>query len=353
MDTRKYICLIGLLLALLHPVLSSAQVTFYVTADGDKAFIIEGDDIEAKSAVELTVVYDSNALTNPRVRLAQGTVTDIVESAGTVIIKAVQGDDSTATFEAHLSFDKKGDSQGRIFSVTGKIMEPGGAFSSTRTLPGASTPFVLQSFSGDEEMPAEGNGISGDRTEILSLEQSVLQRFRDFKGKRGLKAFAALFDRCPDERIIQEPPIVLSDGKTPVRITLPSKSLEGDLTNIALSDAKLVQVGREDGKGWVVTALPNAGAWDTRLIVKMDEKIFEFPLVVAPPVKIQKGMNERNFLSELDRFLSDRLGAGKGGNNPHRHILFEYFFTANYLASLENATVKMTAELKSPVSESN
>lgn len=312
MNMTKYICLLGLLFAFLHPVPSFAKVTFYVTAEGDKGFVIEGDDINAKSAVELTVAYDSNFLANPRVRLGQGSVTDVADSPGTVIIKAIQGDDSTATFEAHLSFDKKEDRQGGIFSVTGKIIEEDGTNISSRTLPGASTPFVLQSFSGEEEIQAEEIGISGDSPEILSPERSVLPRFREFKGERGLKTFVALFDRSPGECIVQQPPVALSDGKTPVSIRLPFKPEEGDLTNIALSDAKLVNLEREDKKGWVITALPNEGAWDTRLIVKVDEKIFEFPLVVAPPVKIQKGVNERNFLSEWTGFCPNGSSQVKG-----------------------------------------
>jgi hypothetical protein len=354
MMANKFICLTGLLLALLSPVPSIAQVTFYVTAEGDKAFTIEGDDIEAKSAVELTVVYNSNYLSNPHVRLAQGTVTELVDSVpGTVIIKAIQGDDSTATFEAHLGFDRTGDSQGGIFSVTGKIMEPDGTVSSTRTLPGNSSPFAVQSFSGDEETPTEETASSQDSSDILiTSKKSVLQRFRDFKGKRGLKKFVALFDRNQDERIVQEPPVLISDGKTPVRITLPLMSEEGEAPDIALSDAKLVHLVKEE-KGWVVTALPNEGSWEATLLIKMAEKVIEYPLVVAPVFSIHKMINESNFVSELDFFLSDRLGTGKGENNPLQHILFEYVFTANYLASSGSAIDKMTSGLTYPMSESN
>jgi hypothetical protein len=252
-----------------------------------------------------------------------------------------------------LSFDKSKDFQGGIFSVTGKIIEPNGTSTTTRTLPGASSPFVMQPVSRDEETPVEETGAPGDSSYILiTSKKSVLQRFKDFKGERGLKAFVALFDRSPGEGIVQEPPVALSDGKTPVRIILPLMPEEGDAPDIALSDAKLVHLVKEDEKGWVLTALPNEGSWKAILLIKVDEKVTEFPLVVAPAFSIRKDINERNFLSELDRFLSERAGAGEGENNPLRHILSEYVFTANYLAGSGNVAVKMASGFDNPKSES-
>jgi len=254
----NYLCLFGLLWALLSPALAGAQVTFYVTAESDRAFVIEADDIDAGSAVELTVVYDSQSLANPKASLTQGTLTDMVDAAGTLVLSAVQGEDSTATFGLHLKFDKAEGRPGGIFSVRGTITGPDGAAASSRTLPGASSPEVLQSFSGAcEPAPEDAEGPP----EILSPGQNVLQRFRNFQGKRGVKAFAALFRRSPSDGMVQDPPVVLSDGKEPVRIHFASG--EGaDPPDVALSDAKLLSLAREGDQGWVLTALPNEGTWD-------------------------------------------------------------------------------------------
>jgi hypothetical protein len=360
----------GLLFALLQPVPSFAEITFYVLPEGDKGFIIEGDDINAAAGVELTVVYDSNFLAHPRVRMTQGTVTDIDDSVpGTVIIKAIQGDDSTQTFEAHLSFDKTKDIQGGIFSVRGKIMQTDGTDSPSRTIPGESAELSSSSFlstaayhdgetaSNPEQSVTTGKtektALSGNSADIFSRkEKNVLQRFKDFRGERGLKAFVALFEQKSADLPVQEPPVVLSDGKTLVRIRFPFQPEEEDTPNIALSDAKLVDMRKEGKKGWVITAMPKEGTWNAGLIIMGDEKTIEFPLVVAPPVKIHETINEQNFVAELDRFLSDQVGAGKGEIDPLRQIPHEYIFTANYLASSGNTTAKMTSGLNNPMSES-
>ena len=73
----------------------------------------------------------------------------------------------------------------------------------------------------------------------------------------------------------------------------------------------------------------------------MDEKTIEFPLVVAPPVKIRRGITERNFVAELDRFIAAQVGVGKGANDPLRHIPYDYLFTANYLAFAGNHPAKV------------
>ena len=352
MKTRTHLCLMGLLLALLHPAPSLAQVTFYVAADGDRAFIIEGADISPNSEVELTVVYDSQGFTNPRVSVEQGSVTDINDAiTDTLIIKAVQGDFDTQTY--HVRFDKKGDRPGRIYSVTGTIADPDGTISPTQTVPYSSSPDVLLPQPQDEEKTAFAEtGATGGNAQIVIPGQNVLQRFREFKGKPGLNAFSALFDRSPGDRNIQEPPVVLSDGKTLVRIAPALLRDSEDAPDIALSDAKLVHVAKEDGMGWVITALPNKGTWDAGLIIRTGGKIYELPLVVAPPVTIDKDITEKNFLAELDRFRAERIAAGAWEGKPNRPALFEYVFTANCLAGWGKASHAMAAEVAGVTNES-
>jgi hypothetical protein len=356
MKTGKYICVVGLLLLLLSPAPSFAEITLIVSPDGDKAFTIEGDDINLTAKVELSVVYDSTKLANPRVSVEGGTVTDLMDSnPGILSFVANQGSVPTPSFVAHLSFDRTGDSRGGIFSVTGKITEKDGTITPSSTMPNPSNPSILAwgSDVGETEPPVmtEETATSGNRPDMsMKAEKSVLQRFREFKGERGLKAFVALFERGPRDTLVQEPPVALSDGKNPVGIRLEMQQKGGGAPNIALSDAKLVHLWKEGEKGWVITALPNEGTWNARLIVEMDEKRIEFPLVVAPPVKIDKGINERNFVAELDRFISDRVGVDKEENDPFRLILYEYFFTANYLAGSGNRSAEMASEQESYLS---
>jgi hypothetical protein len=349
----------GFLLALMYPLSSFADITFYVSPDGDNAFFIEGDDIKDTESVEITVVYDSTILANPRVSLEGGTVTNILNpNPGILTFKANRGDNTNHSFEAHLNFDRMWDSQGGLFSVTGKIMEPDGTISPSRTNLNTSIPSLLTFASNDggtastpEKSPAtEETASSGNRPDILmKAEKSVVQRFKEFKGERGLKAFVALFERSPRDIFVQEPPIVLSDGKTCAMIRIAQQPKGRDSPNFVLSDAKLVHLEKEGEKSWIITALPKEGTCNASLLIKLDKEIIEFPLVVAPPVKIHNGITERNFVAELDRFISAQVGGGKGENDPLWYIKYEYIFTANYLASSENHPAKMKSEQASLV----
>jgi hypothetical protein len=405
-NTRNNICLICLLLATLCPMPSSAEITLFVSPDGDGAFIIEGDNIKDTENVEITVNYDSTILANPRVSLQGGTVTNIYDGIpGTLTFNSYRGDNISSSFEAHLAFDKKGDSQGGIISVKAITMEPDGTSSPSRSIlnlpspPSSSaqateTNRELFAASASEEKcdsrhegdsckektdgaqkigagtdtasndegtasspeksaTTEETATAGNRHDrLMNAEKSVLQRFKEFKGERGLKAFVALFEQSPSNMLVQEPPVILSDGKTPVRIRLGLLMKGGDSPNIALSDAKLVQLRKESEKGWVITVLPKEGTWNASLIIKIDEEIIEFPLVVAPPFKIKKCITERNFVAELDRFIFDQALISKGENVPPRQIPYEYVFTANYQASFGNHSSKMTSERANLVSNS-
>jgi hypothetical protein len=328
---------------------SFAEITFYTAPEGSKGFVVEADDISEKAKIEITVSYDPVILANPRVTLETGTVTDVDDSTpGTLVFRADQSDEPAPSFVAHLSFDITGDALGGIHSVKGKIMEPDGTITPSRAIPNIpndlSTPNLLATFSGDGDMkPSQEVSATEDTAALCTRhdllrkrEISVVQRFREFRGKREVEALVALFGRGLSDMIAQEPPVALSDGKTPVCITLQMQQKGGNAPNVALSDAKLLQVRKDGEKKWLITALPNQGTWNASLIIQTDEYIIEFPLVVAPKVEMPQDITRRNFIAELDHFISELVQGGKGENDPLRRSLYEYFFTANYLASLGN-----------------
>ncbi len=340
-----------LLLALLSPIASYAEITFYVAPEGDKGFSVEADDIDGQARVELTVIYDSSILANPRASVDGGTVADLIDSnPGTLIFNAIQGDDPGPSFVAHLKFDRAGDTPGGIFSVKGRIIEKDGAITPSRSLSDSSAPSLLAwtSSDGESEEPRGADEKAIARSGALTrteAEKSVLQRFREFRGERNLQALAALFAANQGGMLVQEPMVVLSDGKSPVSIRLASDEETSETPNFALSDAKLLRLRKDDEKGWVITVLPNEGTWSARLIMETDKKRIEFPLAVAPPVKINWEMTESDFVAELDKFGAGRMAEE---NDPRRKALYEYFFTANYLASQEHR-VKEKASLQARV----
>jgi hypothetical protein len=399
---KNIICYFGLLLFLMSPVPSFAGTTLFVSPDGDGAFIIEGDNIGSADYIEITVSYDQTILAHPRVSLQGGSVFNVYDGIpGVLTFNSYRGDNNNSSFEAHLNFDKKGDSQGGIISVHANTREPDGSDAPSRSIlnlpsppvstaqEAESTPELVSAIASDEggdsrsedesgkehaggTQPANSapcdaeaasrpekravavgpHTVSNNPDTIKNTEKSVLQRFKEFKGERGLKTFVALFERPPRNASVQEPLVALSDGKTPVRLKLELQTKGGGAPNFALIDAELVHVQKESEKEWVITIMPQAGSWNSSLHVMIDEESSEFPLVVAPPATIRKEITERTFVTELDRFIVEQVGRGNGQNDPSRRVPYEYIFTANYLARSEHQASRHMTNQSSLVSNS-
>ena len=342
MNTKKTLGFVALLLFLLCPVPSIAEINFYVSPDGDKAFFIEGDNLGSTHNIAITVTYDSTILANPSVTLEGGTVTNIANAdPGTLTFNASR-QDILHSFEAHVSFDRIWDGQGGIYSVTGEILDADGTFVPSRTTLNMTTPALFSAVPKNDDTAAhpEQQDPTEEKTppaaghDLLQkkAEKSVLQRFREFKGTRSVENLVALFDRGLGDTLVQDPPVALSDGETIVSIRLHLLQKDGNAPNIALLDAKLLQVRKEDGNWWLITALPNKDTCNASIIIQADEKPIEIPLVAAPKVKMPRNINREVFLPELDRFIFAQARSDKDGSDPLRHSLYEYLFTANYLA---------------------
>jgi len=171
---------------------------------------------------------------------------------------------------------------------------------------------------------------------------SGLERFREFKEKKGLGEFTALFERRGAAGMVQEPAVALSDGKTPVRIRLELEPEEGTPPHIALTHAKLVSFRKAGDKGWIVTAVPDKAAWQACLTVREKGGTIEFPLVIAPSVDIPKGITEKNFTAALDTYVSARTACRQEEGERCRRYFHEYVFTANYLAKRDMEKLKET-----------
>ena len=377
---NKIVCVLVVLLALMVPVQAFAEITMFVSPDGDGAYILEGDNAQGVEAIDLLIGYDTSSLEDPKVEAQGGTITDVYAGTPGMLHVTVMRENPDTSFELHLKFDKKGDSPGVIHSVSATARGRDGrnyaASTDTKALSPSTTNAAIMPakesaavssadgasetlqagvvYQGTPDMaPDRGSGTGaassagGTATSpeqsatiektIRCNEKSVLERFREFKGEKGLKEFAALF-KCSDrESILQEPAIVLSDGKTPVLIKLELRPDGNYSPDIALSGAKLVSSKKAGEKSRVITALPHKGAWQARLRLKTDREMVDFPLIVAPPIKIAKGMNAKSFLAALNSYLSNQAAGRHGKNDLYRD---EYIFTANYLANLANTTPK-------------
>jgi hypothetical protein len=329
---RNRICLIGLLLALLGAAQAFAEITMFVSPDGDGRFIVEGDNARGVEAIDLMIGYDTGSLANPKVETQGGTVTDVYAGTPGIVNVTITRDDPEATFELYLKFDKKGDSPGVINYVTATARgEDGRNYAASSDLR-ALAPDPVKT----DEAVSNNSGMSPAAKSIDSdgREKSVLQRFREFTGEKGLEAFTALFKLSDKKTIVQEPAIALSDGKNPVVIRLELQAGGNHSSDIALSNAKLVSLQKIDEKSRIITVLPSPGAWEARLVLGTGKELIDFPLVVAPPTEMQRSITKENFLVELNRYLSSQAELRGGERGIFGQALYEYIFTANYLAHL-------------------
>jgi hypothetical protein len=374
---KNRICFIGLLLALLCPVASFAEVTMSVTPNGYGSFLLVGENVVGVAALDITIDYDSSVLANPRVdKVEGGTVTEIDAGAAGKLHVGISRENPNAAFYLMLRFENPGRVRGKkgINSViaTGRKAEedtsPAPDTIDTPFTSSRSTRAENKSGNDNTAVPTNDNaavskaggakGIDEDKRDYQIIsnrspettynidkttynvdkwtsvavsysEKSVLQRFMEFKGEKSLQAFAALFKRGDRERAIQYPSIALSDGKTLITIKMELQQEEPGSPDIAVWDATLVSLRKDGGKNWVASVVPSEGAWEAKLILKVGSEAIEVPLVVAPRIELDANVSERNFLDALDRYCSDQDVARKWENVPH---LNDYIFTANYLA---------------------
>jgi len=338
----------AVLLAALFSALPAGAMTLFVSPDGESGFTLEGDNAGDAQLVEVSVEYDPALLSDPQVSTLSGTLTDLYDATpGTLLFSVDRGENLAAPFEAHLGFLKQGKDPGGIRSVTGTTRDPQGKSAaadaslnlSPRQEP-AESPGAGGQEPGGSGSPArseKGPAVNGPGPLHELAGPCVLQRFEDFKGEQGIGAFASLFDRAGGETVLQDPPIALSDGKTPVRVTLQAGPGAGELPALLVSDAKLVSVGRGEGGQWLITLLPNEGSGRTALILRGAEEAVEIPLVVAPPIPMPDGIDEKNFLPALRAYLDAKAKERGEWNTPEQTPFDEYAFSANFLAGRPKA----------------
>jgi len=179
--------------------------------------------------------------------------------------------------------------------------------------------------------------------------KSVLQLFREFSGEKSTKALIALFAEGAVPNFSQVPSVALSDGITPVRLTLTLKPGGNETPKFILQGASVQQISSEgeEQTAWIIDALPKKGAYDAKLTVIDGQITMEFPLVIAPPIvpivpKAQK-FTEADFalyLSKPGQFDLNKDAKFDG--------LDDYIFTANYIASLKIKPEKLKKDEPKP-----
>ncbi len=207
--------------------------------------------------------------------------------------------------------------------------------------------------------PSTAGTVPAESTEVAKVEseakaagtppakkfvayQSVLEKFKDFTpGKQSPESLLALFKSNSEAAYSQEPRIVLTDGETPVELTL-RLTAGGDKVapNFALNNAAMVSLKRtEDGAGWIIKVLPKKGVYDASLTISQENSITMIPLTVAPPLaEVQLKGVDGVTMSGFTQYLKGRgtKGASHDLNNDGKHdYIDDYIYAANYLVAQE------------------
>lgn len=182
--------------------------------------------------------------------------------------------------------------------------------------------------------------------------KSVLQMFKESKGERVAVSMMALFAKAAYPDFKQEPPIVISDGINPVKITLRLKPSGNESPKFILQGANVKQLrGEGEEYDWIVEAVPKKGVSEARLIAIDGQRTLEFPLVVAPPVKTALSGGAKTGEADFGKYLEK--GAKYDLNKDEKiDYLDDYIFTANYIVTMKIDPAKLVEKgVKEPGKE--
>ncbi len=121
--------IIGLILCCVLPAYAVSTLTISSSGNGD--FQLQGNGMENVAALDITIVYDTATLANPRVAeggLISGAMTAVnpnmpgIVRMGIITTSAIKGSGTIAT----LSFDRRGDSPGSIITLKASISNSNG-----------------------------------------------------------------------------------------------------------------------------------------------------------------------------------------------------------------------------------
>lgn len=142
---------------------------------------------------------------------------------------------------------------------------------------------------------------------VTERRPSVLELFWSYTGERGHFSLARLFDRR-DEMFLQEPPVLLSDGKMSLSLSVRSGALESP--RFLILGAECTGFARGEDGTFVLEIVPARGSMASSVTVLSGELSIEFPLAVAPPSQLYTGGGgdavEAEYVAVANRIAQER-----------------------------------------------
>jgi len=309
---------------------------------GNDNFAVRYELQEQVKEMEITVEYDGDTLTNPVVNRGQldaGAGFEVnTESTGVVQVKITSAVPlKKRGTPAMIQFTRKGSEAGKINSLyarlTGNNGEPVFAQIKVDNPPAEQ---VGQDTKKQDARPLNHRSETGNIRRTIRLE-SVLDRFRRMSQGSSLASLLSLFGSGGEGHMRQEPPIVLSDGKSTVRLTVKLAEGEDTTLSFVFHGAHCVSLHAGIKGEWIIESIPKKGVYQSSVTVVTNLSATEYPLTVAPSlVTARQEMGETDFARFRASLSRPEHEAGAADRHPG--YLDDYIYAANYLALRSGTT---------------
>jgi hypothetical protein len=177
------------------------------------------------------------------------------------------------------------------------------------------------------------------RDREIHTHKSILERFQEYTGDRTPKAYISLFEQEGALGFRQEPAVVITDGKTPVKVVFISDPGKKDASDVVVAGARLVSMKQDPDytNTWIAELKPVKDVYEASMAVALKKFTIVFPLAVAPGLNVDLDKSGKVTEDDFVLFLKKR-GTPKApefdlNGDGTRDYVDEYIFTANYLAA--------------------
>ncbi|MCK9417914.1 MAG: cohesin domain-containing protein [Nitrospirae bacterium] len=198
----------------------------------------------------------------------------------------------------------------------------------------------------DSVMSSSGTLSNAQRGDMgIYSQESVLARFKAYRGKRTPKAFIALFDQA-GVACRQEPPIAFSDGKSVVKVVFLTPPGKITFSDVAVMGARLVSLksDTDNTNTWIIELIPEKGGYKAGFAISRGEAKMVFPLTITPKISMKPtgsgSMTAADFTVFLKAGESAKLKKFDLNGDGKRDYIDDYIFTANYVSEVKESAIK-------------
>jgi len=180
-------------------------------------------------------------------------------------------------------------------------------------------------------------------------QKSVVDRFREYKGERTVKALITIFEQDGMIGFRQEPPVALSTGKDRVKAVFITTAGSKSSSDMAVMGARLISLKSDPDftNTWIAELEPAKGEYSASISVPQDRVIMVYPLTIAPDIDVDMDRSGKVTEEDFALFLQGPKGKNLKGfdlnGGGKRDYIDDYIFTANYLIAMKNARARADA----------